>query len=235
MTLATTLQFASSRQTGEHLLQLGISDFCLCIRTFEKRIHLIRLGPPTLKDKGLNRACTPRDEDLGAILRFCLHTFPYYPIEKFFTFLKFTSRVVCYHPLHVNTQLYYAFYYAWAVAGPVFSTARARKIPSYFFGTICTTTHCRWDQKLKRFWPFFLFTFSSCLEHCCACVLHWHANNTQSNDPSMKECSRPQENPLEFHATQYACGGSQCSPTDWRYWILEPQGNRRNSLICEKE
>ena len=91
MTLSTTQQFASSRQTGEHLLQLGISDFCLWIRTFEKRSHLIRLGPPTLKDKGLNRACTPGDEDLGAILRFCLHTFPYYPIEKFFTFLKFLN------------------------------------------------------------------------------------------------------------------------------------------------
>ena len=51
---------------------------------------MIWSGPPTLKDKGLNRACTPGDEDLGALLGVRLHTFPYYPTEQI-TSLKFLN------------------------------------------------------------------------------------------------------------------------------------------------
>lgn len=83
--------FASSRQTGEHLLQLKISLTSVSnLLILSERAHRIRSGPPTLKEKGLYRACAAREGNgRGDMLGLCLHTFPDDPVQKFLTFSKF--------------------------------------------------------------------------------------------------------------------------------------------------
>lgn len=60
-------QSAPCRTTGEHLLQLWISFMPSISRPSRTRAHLMKAGPPTLKEKVLWRAHTPEEENLGGI------------------------------------------------------------------------------------------------------------------------------------------------------------------------
>lgn len=126
------------------------------------RAHLIRPGPHTLKGKGVNRTCASGDGDLGVMLGVCLHTFPYYPLEKSFIFLKFWTFpggllliTPCKHTIVFPMTLE-------LLQDHSFQPPESGRCIPIFLGLIAPPLIARETRCLKVS-GIFLFTFSSCL------------------------------------------------------------------------
>ena len=154
----------------------------LTSRVLEKRIHSIWSGPPTLKDKGLNRACTSGDEDLGALLGVLLHTFPYYPTEQIASlkFLNFPGGLSPSPPCKQTLDCILLLITLEPLQDQSFQLPEPERC--LFFLQLFAPWLIAGETRNLKDAGIFWFIFSSCPRHHHACVLHWHANTTQSND-----------------------------------------------------
>lgn len=94
--------------------------------------------------------------------------------------------MVCYHPLHVNKHsiVFCLLLHLNCCRTSPFNCQSQRD--AFLFFSFCLHLFAPWltagETRDLRDAGIFCSFFPSCPRRCHACVLHWHANNTQSND-----------------------------------------------------
>ena len=121
----------------------------------------------------------------GAFLGVRLHSFPYYPTEQltFLKFLNFPCGLLPPPPCKQTLDCILPLITLELLQNQSFQLPEPERCLSFF--SFCLHLFAPWltageTRDLKDAGIFCSF-FPSCPRRCHACVLHWHANNTQSN------------------------------------------------------